>query len=290
MFISVAAVVAAGLQSAASAQTSPTPTEPVEVIKQGDHAIMIVVAGPHGERIALTADNRWKIIPPKEATLTDVDGNTYRAVRIGWALWMIDNLRVTRLNDGTPIADIAPGNPWAAAWQAPARAQLSDNPTIGSVYNWSAVATGKLCPAGWRVPSRMDFWNLQGPWNPPPPVPTTWGAHVRINANVAMPGAWPVNFPNMNTTGFSAIPAAGLQGNFRSGGGSATTGYGFALFYTSEINGTDPWYFSVASFREFNSLNAEFGFYAGENPRESRTFGLSVRCVRNEGPTNIFAE
>ena len=43
-------------------------------------------------------------------TVRDVDGNTYRTIKIGNKIWMIDNLRTTRLNDGTVIPNVSTDN------------------------------------------------------------------------------------------------------------------------------------------------------------------------------------
>jgi uncharacterized protein (TIGR02145 family) len=95
-------------------------------------------------------------------TVTDADGNVYRTVRIGSQEWTAENLRTAKFNDGAPI----PCVPDSVAWHGlstPAFCYYgnTDNADsirrFGALYNWHCVGSGKLAPAGWRVPSNEDW-------------------------------------------------------------------------------------------------------------------------------------
>jgi len=98
----------------------------------------------------------YKIKPRGEisSTVTDIDGNVYRTLIIGTKVWMAENLKVTKYNDGTPILNIANNALWAAQTTG-AYCDYDNNPTnsttYGRLYNWHAVNTGKLAPKGWHV-------------------------------------------------------------------------------------------------------------------------------------------
>ena len=47
-------------------------------------------------------------------TLTDLDGNVYRTVKIGTQVWLADNWACTQLNDTTPILNVTVNATWAA--------------------------------------------------------------------------------------------------------------------------------------------------------------------------------
>ncbi len=97
--------------------------------------------------------------PVPENNVSDIDGNQYGIITIGSQYWMAENLKTTKLKDGTNIAPIEtacsnPGNP-GYAWYENNKTTYGN--VYGGLYNWYAVNSGKLCPAGWRVPSKNDW-------------------------------------------------------------------------------------------------------------------------------------
>ena len=95
-------------------------------------------------------------------SVSDLEGNSYKTIKIGTQVWMAENLRSTRLNDNTPILKAhfpqdwsdskTPGYNWCE------EDSVNYSTTFGAIYNYYAVNTGKLCPVGWHVPSD-DEWD-----------------------------------------------------------------------------------------------------------------------------------
>ena len=93
--------------------------------------------------------------------VVDIDGNVYHTVTIGTQVWMVENLKTTRYNDGTAIPLVTDGTAWAAlttpgyCWYNNDSATYKN--TYGALYNWYAVNTGKLAPTGWHVPTDSEW-------------------------------------------------------------------------------------------------------------------------------------
>jgi uncharacterized protein (TIGR02145 family) len=129
--------------------------------------------GPTRAQIAATLGQSPKqTSKPNESgaveTVTDIDGNVYQTVRIGSQIWMKENLKATRLNDGTAISSISDEAKWRVA-TAPACCLYSNShegvtanykEDYGLLYNGYAVTSGKLAPAGWRVPTQAEWDSL----------------------------------------------------------------------------------------------------------------------------------
>ena len=96
-------------------------------------------------------------------TVTDIEGNEYKTVKIGTQIWMAENLRTAAYNDGTSIPNVTSGSTWSGltsgAWCYYDN-NSSYNIPYGKLYNWYTVETGNLCPTGWRVPDNTDFNTL----------------------------------------------------------------------------------------------------------------------------------
>ncbi len=86
-----------------------------------------------------------------EGTVQDLEGNTYRTVKIGEQVWLAENLRSTKFQDGSKIKT----------------AFIPDDDEhnllkYGRLYDWHDVADERnICPIGWRVASDEDWKELE---------------------------------------------------------------------------------------------------------------------------------
>jgi len=98
-------------------------------------------------------------------TLTDIDGNVYKTVKIGGQIWMAEDLKVKHYRNGDIIPNVLDDDTWsdlaAGAWCT----YNNDSDyfdTHGCLYNWYAAADSRgLAPAGWHVPSDEDWKQLE---------------------------------------------------------------------------------------------------------------------------------
>ncbi len=108
-------------------------------------------------------------------TLADIDGNIYKTVIIGSQIWMTENLRVTKYNNGDPITTGLNNSEWSNTDNGQvgayavyphedidgfnSEAEVAE--AYGIIYNWYVVDDPRgLCPAGWRVPCYDDWTEL----------------------------------------------------------------------------------------------------------------------------------
>jgi len=101
----------------------------------------------------------------ERTTVTDIDGNIYNTVKIGGQVWLKENLRVTKFNDGTPIPNVTDITEWrhhdspAYCWYDN---DIKYKEPYGALYNWHAAGDrNDLCPAGWHVPGDEEWKELE---------------------------------------------------------------------------------------------------------------------------------
>ena len=101
----------------------------------------------------------------ESSTVTDIDGNVYHTVKIGNQVWTVDNMHVTKYNDGSPIMLATDIITWKTAGDQKIGAYCYYNfgtseysiKKYGAYYNWYAIDTTKLAPTGWHVPDSADW-------------------------------------------------------------------------------------------------------------------------------------
>jgi uncharacterized protein (TIGR02145 family) len=204
--------------------------------------------------------------------VTDMDGNTYNTVVIGTQTWMAENLRTTKYNDGTNIPLTTDPSTWNNL-TTPGYCWYNNDATkfkssYGALYNWYSVNTGKLCPAGWHVPTFDEWGILWRPFKVWDFVNQTYG----IIGNELMESGtthW-VESLGTNETGFTALP-----GGDRFGNGTYSNMGEFAFFwcsdYWSTLQGTS--YYQLLPAWEYTNSPGMVSL--------NRVYGLSVRCLKN---------
>jgi uncharacterized protein (TIGR02145 family) len=113
-------------------------------------------------------------VTPLSSLVNDIDGNAYNTVIIGSQIWMKENLKTTKYNDGTLIPNVTVDAKWASLTTGAYcdySNTLANSTTYGRLYNWYVVdnnAATKLasnggknvCPTGWHVPSDAEWTTL----------------------------------------------------------------------------------------------------------------------------------
>ena len=113
--------------------------------------------------------SQQKSLSQQYDTLHDIDGNIYKTIVIGNALWMAENLSVTRFRNGVSIPQVSDSVQWKHMYKKLGRKYAwcyynnnkTNNIPHGKLYNWYAVADSNgICPTGWHVANDADWSNL----------------------------------------------------------------------------------------------------------------------------------
>jgi uncharacterized protein (TIGR02145 family) len=225
--------------------------------------IRIYTLAIFGVLFMLSSSCKKKDNTPTPVTITDIDGNVYHTVTIGTQVWMVENLKTTKYNDGTAIPLVTDSTAWnnlstpGYCWYNNDSATYKT--TYGALYNWFAVNTGKLCPTGWHVPTDDEWTTLI----------TYLGGENAAGGKLKETGT--THWQSHNTgatkeTGFTALPG----------------GYRYDIVSFSYIGKYGYWWSSTESesysawYRNISYGNSGVGRY-----NYGKENGFSVRCLRN---------
>ncbi len=205
-------------------------------------------------------------------TVKDADGNVYNTVKIGGQIWMKENLKTTKYNDGTPITKYVNGIDWLSLnapqalyeWAGTSNSSnVYPNPLpfdyYGAMYNHFAIESGKLAPIGWRVPSEQDFLTLK--------------THLNNNGFAGKEAiALKSNFgwKTSSGNGIDAVGFKGLPNGYLSAFGSAISIEGFSTWATTTKN-------SINTTRRMVSLFDKDTMMIDNN---TVYLGAGIRCIK----------
>ena len=213
-------------------------------------------------------------------SIFDVQGNSYKIVKIGHQYWMSENLKAITYNDGTEIDLILDDSIWqytlAPGYSWYNHDQDSIGARYGPLYNFFVASDSNhhnVCPVGWKVPSKSDWLDLTDYL-----IENGYGYEGSgddIGKALASKEGWidvPPHFGNVagdteanNSSGFNGTPAGHRVWN---GDFDLVTGGGFWWSSTNEAN-IFGWYLTLPF-----SHNRPY-IYAS-----SMKFGHSIRCIR----------
>ncbi len=201
-------------------------------------------------------------------TINDIDGNIIKTISIGGKaqVWMAENLRVTKFNDGSEIPFILKNDIWKNL-STPGFGWFNNNTTAfmsGGLYNWYAVdpasnGNKNICPSGWHIPSDEEWMTL---------VNFLGGTNV-AGGKIKETGTTHWISPNegaTNESGFTALNA----GHRSSNNGQSYDGE-MGFFWSSTIMTTHNAY--SYSLSPTNAKVIREGSSKGD--------GLSIRCIKD---------
>jgi uncharacterized protein (TIGR02145 family) len=233
----------------------------------------------YGTNIAGTGYGNELIFKTYTGTVTDIELNSYNTVTIGTQVWMAENLKTTKYNDGTALPNITDNYAWGALTTG-AYCDFSNSPsnsiTYGRLYNWYTVdntatkvmsnGSKNICPTSWHVPTDAEWTTLT----------TYLGGESVAGGKLKETGTTHWTSPNTgasNETSYTALPGGYRVFTFRTNsglyGGKGAIGYWWS---STEYSTVSSCYRTMRyGYADVNSVN-------GSN---SKRDGFSVRCLRD---------
>jgi uncharacterized protein (TIGR02145 family) len=197
--------------------------------------------------------------------VTDIDGNIYKTVGIGSQIWMAQNLRTTKLNDGILISEVKSDSIWNYYPQIEYCWYNNDSikgRIYGALYSYYVINSKTLCPVGWHVPEDFEWMVLAN----------FLGGERKAGGKLKDYNTIYWNSPNncfANSYGFSALPG-GIRIRSHTMGGF-------------DFIGDRGFWWTSTSKNEFRSSSILLYYDNTSIGRSENKYGdgLSVRCIKD---------
>jgi uncharacterized protein (TIGR02145 family) len=229
-----------------------------QYFEEGTKIIMLEVLDSGGLTDTTTRQVVVSDAPFNDTTVTDIDGNIYKIVKIGDQYWMAENLKAIHYRNGDEIPNVADNTDWENLLIGGYCAYNNNDDyitTYGLLYNWYAVDDSRnIAPEGWHVPTYSEWQTLIN----------NLGGQQTAGGEMKYAGTDYWLSPNTgatNSSGFSALP-----GGFRDRRGGFSSINGGAEFWVSDYE------FSIGLANSVTSVGGTTRFKGD---------GASIRCVRD---------
>ena len=195
------------------------------------------------------------------SNVVDIDGNSYKTVKIGSQIWMSENLKTSRFRNGDSIPIVTDDIAWKNLITG-GRCWYNNDSTAyeipyGNLYNWFAVADNRnICPTSWHVPSDAE-WTI---------LIEYLGLVSEVGGKLKSIGTTYWDSPNYgatNESGFSALPA------------------GLRIFDGSfEGIGVVAWFRSASEYNYTGFSLYSWGIFVHRS-NASHSTAASIRCLKD---------
>jgi uncharacterized protein (TIGR02145 family) len=224
-------------------------------------------------------------IPSSDKTITfnfiactDGDNTNYPVVAIGSQVWMAENLKTTRYNNGDSIGTTYPARKFIVYEVTPkyqwAYGGVEANvATKGRLYTWYAVMDNRaVCPAGWHIPGDIEWKTLEMYLGMTQLQADSSGLRG-TDQGTRLKGIWSKlpGCPNCYGSGTNTFGFTALSCGHRVDSGSFESGFGEVFWWSSTADSlTGAWRRTLKA----ESAKVERGTKISAD-------GLSVRCLKD---------
>ena len=206
-------------------------------------------------------------------TVTDIENNVYKTVKIGNQWWMAENLKVKTYRSGVPISRAQSVDEWLNVSGAYCIYDNNEN-SPGLLYNGYVVSdTNSVAPFGWHIPTDKEWKELEmhlGMTQPDADKLNWRGTHEGEKLKIDGRDRW-IGFDNVwatNESGFTAHAGScrlfngtwGDPGLFASG-----------FWWTSTSFSEDAVWYRYLDYKESRIFRSKI----------SKSYGLSIRCIKD---------